>query len=153
MSYSEETYGGSVNHWDWVGRASDITHSLWAFIDSGGNFMNEQETRTWRRITWACTLRHCTISMHARIPCMEYKFQVSELSDDDFDTMVSVKATELLPQCTLLVDADLQRRLAQMCIEMTKLCSVVGNIFEHLYDKKTIIPRQGLETFVPSGED
>jgi hypothetical protein len=62
------------------------------------------------------------------------EFHLPLLDDSDFDIAAyGAEVTSMLDGCELIRDTALQSRLARLCIEKTKLCLLLGRVFDTLY--------------------
>jgi hypothetical protein len=136
MSYFQESHDEPTNHWYWAELGCVMARSIGLFLDPMPSSLSAGQKRLWKRIGWSCILRDRVLNLGVRMPpkVRQEEFQVPILLEEDFEPMVfSSAVTTLLPHCELVRDESLQRHLARMCIEKTKLCILLGDLFNCLY--------------------
>lgn len=117
-----------------------MARTIGLFLDPSQSNLSDRKKRLWKRIGWSCILRDRVLNLGVRMPpkVRQEEFRVPILTEEDFDpTTFKQEVIDLLPDCELLQDESLQRRLARMCIEKTKLCMILGDLFNHLYTESS----------------
>ncbi|KAK2594743.1 hypothetical protein QQS21_007541 [Conoideocrella luteorostrata] len=140
MSYWQERHDEPTNHWYWAELGCLTARTIGMFTDPSASALPEPTRRSWKRIGWSCILRDRVLNLGVRMPpkVSQQEFRVPILTEDDFEPReFPAEVVEMLPHCELLRDVGLQRRLARMCIEKTKLCMVIGDIFDNLYKQSS----------------
>ncbi|OAQ60655.2 C6 transcription factor (Ctf1B) [Pochonia chlamydosporia 170] len=136
MSYFQEKHDEPTNHWYWAELGCVMARTIGLFLDPTASNLPGRTKRLWKRIGWSCILRDRVLNLGVRMPpkVRQEEFRVPNLVEEDFEPMrFTEEVTSLLPDCELLQDEQMQRHLARMCIEKTKLCILLGDVFNCLY--------------------
>ncbi|CAI4220060.1 unnamed protein product [Parascedosporium putredinis] len=122
--------------WHWLGIAISLARCLGMHRDPGTKIC-PRTRKLWKRIWWSALMRDRLLTLGMRRPTRisEADFDLPMLEETDFEigAFQSMCESSVLPDCTLLRDAGIQRELAQLCIAKVKLCVYTGHILEAQY--------------------
>lgn len=137
MTYWYETPDDQKDSHHWMGIAVSLSHTIGLHRNpEKSSTMDLPRRRLWKRIWWSTYMRDRLIALGMRRPTRikDSDFDVPMLTVDDFEKTVLGEGPSCIPaNCTIMRDADKQRRTAVMCIEMTKLCILVSNVLSVQY--------------------
>lgn len=136
MSYWQEIHDSPTNHWYWAELGCVIARSIGLFQDPTFSGMPDAKKGLWKRIGWSCMLRDRVLHLGVRMPpkINPAEFHLPLLKESDFDILhFPTGVLEFLNGCDVLADPLLQSRLARTCVEKTKLCVILWQVFNSLY--------------------
>ena len=149
MSYWQEIHDEPANHWYWAELGCSIARTIGLYRNPSATSMSKERKGLWKRIGWSCMLRDRVLNLGVRMPpkIRANEFMLPLLVESDFQVRIfSSDVIKMLGECEFLRNPYLQSRLAQVCIEQTKLCLLLGNVFCALYTESN--PRLGVTTEV-----
>lgn len=118
----------------WIGLAVSLARSMDLHYQPTPASTPDQLLR--KRIWWSCYIRDRQIALGLRRPpkIKEGTFEVPMLEESDFDVEISTTSIMIMEdESSSLLDSEMRRDLANMCIAMAKLCVCVGHILETIY--------------------
>lgn len=150
MSYWQEKHEDSTNHWYWAAMACVVARTIGLFRNPARSSMSARKKQLWKRVGWSCLLRDHILSLgvRQRPKISTAEFELPLLVETDFEVITlpgtTTAAAAVLRECEFLRDSTLQRKLARLCIEKTKLCILIGEVFRTQYVE--LNPKLGLTT-------
>lgn len=136
LSYWYESPNECKDAWYWLGLAINWAKGLGMNHFVSYDKMNQQQSRTWRRIWWSCYTRGRLIAlgMHRPMHIRESDFDIAGLSMDDFDTSPLPEPLSKIAESTPLVrDSLLVEMIAKLCLEFTNLCTCINEVLTAQY--------------------
>jgi len=137
MTYWYETPDDQKDSHHWMGIAVSLSHTIGLHRNpEKSSSMDLPRQRLWKRIWWSTYMRDRLVALGMRRPTRikNADFDVPMLKVEDFEDTVLPEAPSCIPaDCSLLRDAEKQRRLAVMCIEKAKLCLCVSHVLSVQY--------------------
>ncbi|POS71398.1 cutinase transcription factor 1 beta [Diaporthe helianthi] len=146
MTYWYETPDDQKDTWHWMGVAISLAHTIGLHRNPDNNTMPPRRQRLWKRIWWSCFMRDRLIALGMRRPTRikDEDFDVPMLHEGDFEIDVLPKGNDLLPpDCTVIRNTDMQRQLAEMCVQKAKLCVLISHMLKAQY---SVLIRDRLES-------
>jgi hypothetical protein len=144
MTYWYETPDDQKDTWHWMGVAISLAHTIGLHRDPAKTPMIPRKQKLWKRVWWSCLMRDRLVALGMRRPTRikSEDFDVPTLNEDDFEIEALPEENQLLgPECVLIRDIEMQRRLAIMCIEKAKLCMLIGDMLKVQY---SVLSRSGV---------
>ncbi|KAH6845492.1 fungal-specific transcription factor domain-containing protein [Chaetomium sp. MPI-CAGE-AT-0009] len=144
MTYWYETPDDQKDTWHWMGVAISLAHTIGLHRDPAKTPMIPRKQKLWKRVWWSCLMRDRLVALGMRRPTRikSEDFDVPTLNEDDFEIEALPEENQLLgPECVLIRDVEMQRRLAVMCIEKAKLCMLIGDMLKVQY---SVLSRSGM---------
>lgn len=121
----------------WMGIAVSISQREGLHRDPDkSKSINQSTKRLRKRVWWSIYMRDKIIALFMRRPTMvkDDDFDVPMLEMDDFKCLASSTASSRIPAWFKLVcSAEKQYRAAILCIEMTKLCTILSKVLSIQY--------------------
>ncbi len=124
--------------WQWLGIAHshaqiarlDCDPAAWKIDGEASGPFVEHQRRLRKRIWWFCFVRdrHIGLNSDKRLRIRDGDFNVPMLQTSDFDIDDGSWIGNALPASSVLHDIARQQRLAEMCVQMTKLCVIVDRL-------------------------
>jgi hypothetical protein len=137
MTYWYETPDDQKDSHHWMGIAVSLSHTIGLHRSpERTSTMDLPRQRLWRRIWWSTYMRDRLIALGMRRPTRikNKDFDVPMLTLDDFEIAELPDRTSCIPSdCKVVRDTEMQRQLAIMCIEKTKLCIAMSHILSVQY--------------------
>lgn len=137
MTYWYETPDDQKDSHHWMGIAVSLSHTIGLHRNpEKSTAMDPARKRLWKRIWWSTYMRDRLVALGMRRPTRikNTDFDVPMLEVSDFETAVLPPGPSCIPpECRVLRDQDMQRQLAVMCIEKTKLCICVSHVLSVQY--------------------
>ncbi|KAK3696544.1 hypothetical protein LTR37_017886 [Vermiconidia calcicola] len=137
MTYWYETPDDQKDSHHWMGIAVSLSHTIGLHRSPEKSAsMDLPRQRLWRRIWWATYMRDRLIALGMRRPTKikNKDYDVPMLTLDDFDIRaLSDGPSCISSDCKVMRDPEMQRKLAVMCIEKTKLCVAMSHILSVQY--------------------
>ncbi|KAK4551372.1 hypothetical protein LTR86_011213 [Recurvomyces mirabilis] len=118
--------------WHWIGLAYDVARTMGLHREPITKHGSDGARGLRKRLWWSLYIRDRLLALGTRRPMRirDDEFDVAELTLDDFD----LEYTEGLYQGkTIMPSADENTATALMCIELTKLCTCIGNVVSSRY--------------------
>jgi hypothetical protein len=141
MTYWHESADHQKDIWHWIGVAVALATSIGLHHDPS-ELKITSEQKGLRKRVWCSLLmrdRLVALAMRRRTNIQIQDSTVLSLTIDDFDigphSSISQSIRTAVPW---LSDDDQQKQMATICIEMTKLCTIVGRILEVQYSATCI---------------
>ncbi|KAK4127794.1 hypothetical protein N657DRAFT_631546 [Parathielavia appendiculata] len=145
MTYWYETPDDQKDTWHWMGVAISLAHTIGLHRDPAKTPMIPRKQKLWKRVWWSCLMRDRLVALGMRRPTRikSEDFDVPPLNEADFEIEALPEDNKLLgPECALVRDIDMQRKLAVMCIEKAKLCMLIGDMLKVQY---SVLSRSGVQ--------
>ncbi|KAK5168092.1 uncharacterized protein LTR77_006660 [Saxophila tyrrhenica] len=137
MTYWYETPDDQKDSHHWMGIAVSLSHTIGLHRNpEKTSSMDLPRQRLWRRMWWATYMRDRLIALGMRRPTRikNKDFDVPMLTMDDFEIHELSDRPSCIPaECKVMRNAEMQRQLAVMCIEKTKLCVAMSHILSVQY--------------------
>lgn len=136
MTYWYETPDDQKDTWHWMGVAISLAHTIGLHRNPDNGTMPPRKQRLWKRMWWSCFMRDRLIALGMRRPTRikDEDFDVPMLSESDFEIEVLPDDNKLLlPECTVIRNTDMQRELAEMCVQKAKLCVLISHMLKAQY--------------------
>ncbi|KAF2222899.1 fungal-specific transcription factor domain-containing protein [Elsinoe ampelina] len=137
MTYWYETPDDQKDSHHWMGIAVSLSHTIGLHRNPERSGMEVKQRRLWRRIWWSTYMRDRLIALGMRRPTRikNEDFDVPLLSLEDFSISELSRANMscIPPGCSVMYSADMQRRLAIMCVEKAKLCICISHVLSTQY--------------------
>ena len=137
MTYWYETPDDQKDSHHWMGIAVSLSHTIGLHRNPEKSAsMDQPRQRLWRRIWWSTYMRDRLIALGMRRPTRikNKDFDVPMLTLDDFEIEALQDGPSCIPsECKVMRDTDMQRQLAIMCIEKTKLCIAMSHVLSVQY--------------------
>jgi hypothetical protein len=146
MSLWYEKWNDQKHTWHWTGLGLSLAHRMG--LHRGGNVSGRPQKvqRLRRRVWWSLYIRDRLIALGTRRPMRikDEEHNVPLLTVDDFDTEpFDGTLRDLVAGWPVFGDASQNRCLAIMCIELTKLCTCIGQVLSSQY---TILGERSSQT-------
>jgi hypothetical protein len=137
MTYWYDSDSDDKHTWYWMGIALTTAQVEGLHRDTEQPQHPANANRLRRRIWWSCVIRDRLLGLGIRRPSRirEDEFSVEPLRLDDFDLAPPTPAAARLlatPSCTGS-DPSCRRAMAIICIDLSKLCIVIGRILHSQY--------------------
>lgn len=137
MTYWYETPDDQKDTWHWMGVAISLAHTIGLHRNpDNNNTMPPRKQRLWKRMWWSCFMRDRLIALGMRRPTRikDEDFDVPMLQEADFEIDVLPDDNNLLPpECTVIRNTEMQRELAEMCVQKAKLCVLISHMLKAQY--------------------
>lgn len=136
MTYWYETPDDQKDTWHWMGVAISLAHTIGLHRNPDNGTMSPRKQRLWKRMWWSCFMRDRLIALGMRRPTRikDEDFDMPMLSESDFEIDVLPENNNILPlECTVIRNTDMQRELAQMCVQKAKLCVLISHMLRAQY--------------------
>lgn len=136
MTYWYETPDDQKDTWHWMGVAISLAHTIGLHRNPDNGTMPIHKQRLWKRMWWSCFMRDRLIALGMRRPTRikDEDFDVPMLTESDFEIEVLPDDNKLLPpECTVIRNFDMQRELAEMCVQKAKLCVLISHMLKAQY--------------------
>lgn len=136
MTYWYETPDDQKDTWHWMGVAISLAHTIGLHRNPDNGTMPPRKQRLWKRMWWSCFMRDRLIALGMRRPTRikDEDFDVPMLEESDFEIEVLPDDNNLLPsECTVIRNKDMQRELAEMCVQKAKLCVLISHMLKAQY--------------------
>lgn len=137
MTYWYETPDDQKDSHHWMGIAVSLSHTIGLHRNpEKSTAMDPARKRLWKRIWWSTYMRDRLVALGMRRPTRikNTDFDVPMLEVGDFESAVLPAGPSCIPaECRVLRDHDMQRQLAVMCIEKTKLCVCMSHVLSVQY--------------------
>ncbi|KAF2813290.1 uncharacterized protein BDZ99DRAFT_253225 [Mytilinidion resinicola] len=136
LTYYYETPDDQKDTWHWMGVATSVAHTIGLHRNPDKSNMDAKRTKLWKRIWWSTYMRDRLIALGMRRPTRikTEDYDVPMLTLDDFDLAPIPDTVTCIPQdCRIARDVDMQRQLANMCIEKAKLCLCISHVLSKQY--------------------
>ncbi|KAK2602255.1 hypothetical protein N8I77_008804 [Diaporthe amygdali] len=136
MTYWYETPDDQKDTWHWMGVAISLAHTIGLHRNPDNGTMTPRKQKLWKRMWWSCFMRDRLIALGMRRPTRikDEDFDVPMLSESDFEIEVLPDDNHLLPSdCTMIRNTDMQRELAEMCVQKAKLCVLISHMLKAQY--------------------
>lgn len=136
MTYWYETPDDQKDTWHWMGVSLSLAHTIGLHRNPEQSNMDMKRQRLWKRIWWSCFMRDRLIALGMRRPTRikNEDCDVPMLTLDDFEIQLhGPGVVRMLGNCPIVIDVDLQRQLAVMCIEKAKLCLCISHVLSAQY--------------------
>ncbi|CAH0035454.1 unnamed protein product [Clonostachys rhizophaga] len=137
MTYWYDCPDDDQDTWYWMGIAVTKAHVIGLHRSPDQLNISPQEKRLRRRIWWCCIMRDRMLALTIRQPprIRDNEYSVKALSLDDFDisTPSSTLANLFKNSKFTCPDSHEQRILAKMCVELTRLCLILGRLLRVVY--------------------
>lgn len=136
MTYWYETPDDQKDTWHWMGVAISLAHTIGLHRNPDNGTMPIRKQRLWKRMWWSCFMRDRLIALGMRRPTRikDEDFDVPMLTESDFEIEALPDDNKLLsPECTVIRNTDLQRELAEMCVQKAKLCVLISHMLKAQY--------------------
>lgn len=136
MTYWYETPDDQKDTWHWMGVAISLAHTIGLHRNPDNGTMPIHKQRLWKRMWWSCFMRDRLIALGMRRPTRikDEDFDVPMLTESDFEIEVLPDDNKLLPpECTVIRNLDMQRELAEMCVQKAKLCVLISHMLKAQY--------------------
>lgn len=134
MTFWYEAPEDEKDTWHWMGVAISLAYTVGLNRDPVTESASRHKLR--KRIWWSCYMRDRLIAMGMRRPTRikDGDFDVPMLEPSDFETEVLANGNHVVPSgCTLVRDTKMQQELADMCVQMAKLCVLVSHMLDAQY--------------------
>ncbi|KAK5207787.1 hypothetical protein LTR41_006299 [Exophiala xenobiotica] len=136
MSLWYEKWNDQRHTWHWTGLGLSLAHSIG--LHRGGNVsgLPQKVQRLRRRLWWSLYIRDRLIALGTRRPMRikDEEHNVPLLTVDDFDIEpFEALSKDLVAGWPVVGDVSQNRCLALMCIELTKLCTCIGQMLSSQY--------------------
>lgn len=134
LSFWYESPDDSKETWHWSGIAISQAQAL-GLHRSNVNAPNVgfAKRKQRRRIWWSCVMRDRQIGlgMSRLIRIKDEDFDIPELCEDDFQSEALVDNPLISrTDCRLAYDVGMQKELAEMCVQKSKLYVLVGHVLQ-----------------------
>ncbi len=135
----------------WLGNAISLAQTAGLHRNPADWFMDadasedlvERRRRLRKRVWWACFIRDRHLGLCLRRPTKirneDFNVPMLERLDFDVDSLAGVELARAPPEWMLLHDKARQEQLADMCVQMARLCLMTGPVLEAAY---TILPKK-----------
>lgn len=136
MTYWYETPDDQKDTWHWMGVAISLAHTIGLHRNPDNGTMPIRKQRLWKRMWWSCFMRDRLIALGMRRPTRikDEDFDVPMLTENDFEIEILPDDNKLLPSdCTVMRNIDMQRELAEMCVQKAKLCVLISHMLKAQY--------------------
>lgn len=136
MTYWYETPDDQKDTWHWMGVAISLAHTIGLHRNPDNGTMPPRKQRLWKRMWWSCFMRDRLIALGMRRPTRikDEDFDVPMLQESDFEIDVLPDGNTLLPpECTVIRNTEIQRELAEMCVQKAKLCVLISHMLKAQY--------------------
>ncbi|KAL1853959.1 hypothetical protein Daus18300_011626 [Diaporthe australafricana] len=136
MTYWYETPDDQKDTWHWMGVAISLAHTIGLHRNPDNGTMSPRKQKLWKRMWWSCFMRDRLIALGMRRPTRikDEDFDMPMLSESDFEIDVLPESNNILPlECTVIRNTDMQRELAQMCVQKAKLCVLISHMLKAQY--------------------
>ena len=136
MTYWYETPDDQKDTWHYMGLAISLAHTIGLHRNPERSNMDPQRKRLWRRIWWSLYMRDRLVALGMRRPTRikSEDYDVPMMTIDDFEIAALPDYVTCVPTgCILARDIEMQRQLAIMCIEKTKLCLCISQVLSTQY--------------------
>lgn len=136
MTYWYETPDDQKDTWHWMGVAISLAHTIGLHRNPDNGTMTPRKQRLWKRMWWSCFMRDRLIALGMRRPTRikDEDFDVPMLTESDFEIELLPDDNNLLPsECTMMRNLDMQRELAEMCVQKAKLCVLISRMLKAQY--------------------
>lgn len=136
MTYWYETPDDQKDTWHWMGVAISLAHTIGLHRNPDNGTMPPRKQRLWKRMWWSCFMRDRLIALGMRRPTRikDEDFDVPMLQESDFEIDILPEGNNLLPpECTVIRNTDMQRELAEMCVQKAKLCVLISHMLKAQY--------------------
>lgn len=137
MTYWYETPDDQKDSHHWMGIAVSLSHTIGLHRNPEKSAaMDPARKKLWKRIWWSTYMRDRLVALGMRRPTRikNTDFDVPMLEVSDFETAVLPEGPSCIPaDCRVLRDYDMQKQLAVMCIEKTKLCICMSHVLSVQY--------------------
>ncbi|CAH0047489.1 unnamed protein product [Clonostachys solani] len=137
MTYWYDCPDDDQDTWYWMGIAVTKAHVIGLHRSPDQLNISPQEKRLRRRIWWCCIMRDRMLALTIRQPprIRDNEYSVRALSLDDFDLSPpsSTLANLFKNSKFACPDSQEQRILARMCVELTRLCIILGRLLRVVY--------------------
>ncbi|KAL5406128.1 hypothetical protein PMIN04_012140 [Paraphaeosphaeria minitans] len=136
LTYYYETPDDQKDTWHWMGVATSFAHTIGLHRNPDNMNLDSKRVKLWKRIWWSIYMRDRSIALGMRWPTRikSEDFDVPMLTLDDFElTPIPDSITCIPADCSVARDADVQRKLAIMCIENARLCLCISHVLSKQY--------------------
>ncbi|KAI3401044.1 hypothetical protein diail_753 [Diaporthe ilicicola] len=136
MTYWYETPDDQKDTWHWMGVAISLAHTIGLHRNPDNGTMSPRKQKLWKRMWWSCFMRDRLIALGMRRPTRikDEDFDVPMLLESDFEIDVLPDDNTVLPlECTVIRNTDMQRELAEMCVQKAKLCVLISHMLKAQY--------------------
>lgn len=136
MTYWYETPDDQKDTWHWMGVAISLAHTIGLHRNPDNGTLPDPKQRLWKRVWWSCFMRDRLIALGMRRPTRikDEDFDVPMLTESDFEIEVLPNDNKLLPaDCTVIRNTDMQRELAEMCVQKAELCVLISCMLKAQY--------------------
>lgn len=136
MTYWYETPDDQKDTWHWMGVAISLAHTIGLHRNPENATMPVRKQKLWKRMWWSCFMRDRLIALGMRRPTRikDEDFDVPMLTESDFEIEALPDDNRLLPpECTVIRNTDMQRELAEMCVQKAKLCVLISHMLKAQY--------------------
>ncbi|CAG9996221.1 unnamed protein product [Clonostachys byssicola] len=137
MTYWYDCPDDDQDTWYWMGIAVTKAHLIGLHRSPDQLNISPQEKRLRRRIWWCCIMRDRMLALTIRQPprIRDNEYSVRVLSLDDFDISPPSSTLAKLFKNSKFACPDLQeqRILAKMCVELSRLCLILGRLLRVVY--------------------
>ncbi|VUC30732.1 unnamed protein product [Clonostachys rosea] len=137
MTYWYDCPDDDQDTWYWMGIAVTKAYVIGLHRSPDQLNISPQEKRLRRRVWWCCIMRDRMLALTIRHPprIRDNEFSVRALSLDDFDLSPPSSALVNLFTNSRFVcpDSKEKRDLATMCVELTRLCLILGRLLRVVY--------------------
>ncbi|CAG9942709.1 unnamed protein product [Clonostachys rosea f. rosea IK726] len=137
MTYWYDCPDDDQDTWYWMGIAVTKAHVIGLHRSPDQLNISPQEKRLRRRIWWCCIMRDRMLALTIRQPprIRDNEYSVKALSLDDFEVRPpsSTLATLFSNSKFACPDLQEQRILAKLCVELSRLCLILGHLLRVVY--------------------
>ncbi|KAH7080312.1 cutinase transcription factor 1 alpha [Paraphoma chrysanthemicola] len=136
LTYYYETPDDQKDTWHWMGVATSVAHTIGLHRNPDNTNLDSKRVKLWKRIWWSTYMRDRLIALGMRRPTRikSEDFDVPMLTLDDFELSPIPDSITCIPaDCRVARDADVQRKLAVMCIEKARLCLCISHVLSKQY--------------------
>ncbi|KAJ5833654.1 Cutinase transcription factor 1 beta variant 3 [Penicillium riverlandense] len=136
MTYWDESPGDKKHSWHWMSLAISLSQSIGLHRQSKCATMTPLDKRLRKRVWWSCFMRDRILALGMRRPPMieDGGFDVLMLSESDFEFQKLPEGnTPNQLDSVLIKNAELQQKMAIMCIAAANLCITMGRMLQAQY--------------------
>lgn len=137
MTFWYDSPDDEKDTWYWMGITLSLAQVMGLHRDPVAMNISQSEKRLRRRIWWSCFIRDRLLALGirrpARIRTEDFNVPMLELADYDLGQPVQERIVFVRESGFTSIEDDGRRQMCQMCIDLAKLCVVVGNILQTQY--------------------